>query len=500
MSPAPPSPGLPSPARRAQREALHRAFLAAERLIGPSQLAWLQGAPRQWSEAEWAALWAKAAARQSPDAHNNVYLHVPLCKSICSFCNYERLRAESPEAITAWRDRVLASIEAMAPAVQALTFRSLYVGGGTPSVLPTAILREVLGALNHKRRWSPGARRCIELDPAVIRPDKVAAMVDQGMQHFSFGVQTLNAAVNLAHNRGPQGEATVLRCLEMLPGPLEATVQLDLLLGLAGVSPAQTLADLAVLLAHPRRPSIDLFFLSPTPSYVAGHFGGDSAAARAALSAYDADFSKAVAALARAHGYRHATPGSQHCHSLHPTPWSPPALRALGAELRQPGALRRGLRRGLARLRRGSPLGYTQLSAVARAPLNLLGFGPSARSQLFGHAAVQTRPAAGEAGPTTYEGAEMSLRDELRAFLVFDVRDNHAVDDDVLRRIFGMTLAEALPEALAVWVERGFAQPRRGGWRFAALPPAAMAEALLWAVPDAALQGLIDARRAPRAG
>ena len=487
-----PSPPSISPSRRAAREALHARFAQVERIGSPSQIALLSGFKRTWTEAEFAELWVEAVRRSGPTTVNNLYVHVPFCKSICSFCNYERLRPTSPGALKDWRDRVLASIEVMGKAARGIRFHSLYFGGGTPSVPTAAMLGEVFTALDTHFAWHPKARRAIELDPAVMNPAKVAAMVEHGFEQFSFGVQSTRTDVNLAHNRGAQSPELIDRCLNLLPPPHEAKVTVDVLMGLAGTTPADTLADLEMLLSHPRRPWVDLFHLTPTHSYVDSHYGGVRARADDAVAAYDQAFDDAVDALCEQHFYDTRRGGSHHCRTLVAArPTLPEGVRRLGvwsSEVRERWQRWWTAKRAPRRMGRTA---YCQVPTEVRAPLNLLGIGPSARSQVFGLAMAQTRPHAGESGPTVYAGHPMQPIDELRNFVCFDVRDRGEVVDAHLEALFGMTLAEAMPEAVAVWQESGFARPTDTGWAFERGRPAEVARSLLWAVSDDHLEGII---------
>lgn len=494
-------PPLPTAAARAHREALHREVAQVERLIGPSQVAHLRGAPHTWTEPEFARLWESAARRAPPTAVNNLYVHVPFCKSICAFCNYDRLKPSHPSDLKAWEQRVLTSIERLAPAARGLTVHALYFGGGTPSVLPARVLDRVLTALDDGFAWHRRAGRSIELDPALVNPAKVAVLLDHGFHHFSFGVQTQSATVNAAHNRGAQGPEMVSRCLDLLPGPARATVACDILLGLAGVTPDDTLADLALLLAHPRRPRVDVFHLTPTRSYVDSHFAGSREAARAALARYDDAFDRALADLCRRHRYRMVRGGSHHARTLTPSTGSglagPAAARARGqlymADLRDLAA--RAARGQPARLRPWRPLAYTQLANGVGAPLNLLGLGPSARSQVFGMASARTLPHAGQPGETTYVGAALTPVDELRSYALFALRDRGRVTDEELHTLLGMTLAEGLPDAVAMWAHEGFIEPEPGGWRWHRGSPEEVARLALWAASEPALRALLEDKR-----
>ena len=97
-----------NPAWIAARQALHARFVE---VCQPPDASWLGhlGLPeRRWSLEDVADLWRGVPTQPGRLAPvNHVYVHVPFCKSICSFCNYERLRPTSPELLRRWRDRVL---------------------------------------------------------------------------------------------------------------------------------------------------------------------------------------------------------------------------------------------------------------------------------------------------------------------------------------------------------------------------------------------------------
>ena len=494
----------PTPSWRQRRLALHKRVVQVEGVRSLSQIANFRATKRSWTEPQMADIWARAAASAGPDTLNFLYVHVPFCKSICDFCNYERLRPSSPSALTGWRDRVLASIDTFAPAVEKLTFNALYFGGGTPSVLPAKILREVFEAIDGRLNWQQFSNRSIELDPAVVNEAKVEAMKDHGFHRYSFGVQTTDKEINKAHNRGPQGPEMVTRCLDLLPNEKGSSITADVLLGLKGVSPEDTLRDLDLLMSHPRRPAIDLFHLTPTHSYIDGHFGGERSAAKAAVAQYGADFDAALEALCQREAYTIGRGSSHHCKSILPGSFDQLVRRKLATLVGQrhsgPPGTRRAVLRKLYRGWRTNRSGgenphrsraYSQIISEVRAPFNLMGLGPSARSQVYGQAITQTRPAAGEVGPTSYVGSPVDVKDELLIFVLFDVRDRGKVLDSDLKRIFGTTLAEAMPLALTEWQQSNLVKRIEDGWEFQRSGRPSIAQDMLWAVPEAHLNALV---------
>src|SRR5439155_17722520 len=112
-----------------RRTALHDRYLEVARVGDSSRLAYLHGPETVWSEEEVAGMWERAARQPIGDmpSLNCVYIHVPFCKSICNFCNYDRLPPSSPSLLKTWLARVLRSIDVIAPAVRPLTFHALYI-------------------------------------------------------------------------------------------------------------------------------------------------------------------------------------------------------------------------------------------------------------------------------------------------------------------------------------------------------------------------------------
>ncbi len=411
-----------------------------------------------------AGLWADA--RPVPGtlpAQNNVYVHVPFCKSICGFCNYERLRPSSSDWLRAYLDRLLASLDVLAPAVAHLEFHSLYVGGGTPSTLPAGMLQELFKALDAKLRWHPHASREFEFDPAVMSAQRLDVLKAHGVQRYSFGIQTLDPTVNAAHDRGPQGiEVIERRFTELGERGLDA-VSCDFLLGLAGTTPAQVFGEIGTVLERFRPHWVDVYLVTPTQTYVDTHFGGSTEAFWEHMRPFQEQAAGALDALAAAHDF---TIVSGHGHRMS-------LVRAEGAK---PTRAR---------------YSYSQLVNEQRRPLNLLGLGPSARTQIFGVAQAQTKDP-GEVpdapGPASYEGHRVSLGDEIRTWLVHQLRDHHRVDRAHFREVFGDDVVACVPRVVAAWEEEGILTRDDETLSLVPQDRLARARSLMWLVPEAHLE------------
>jgi oxygen-independent coproporphyrinogen-3 oxidase len=135
-----------------------------------------------------------------PDA--GLYLHLPYCASRCEYCAFVVTTDGSS------RDRYLAAIEREAGLLEReaeeSTFDSVYLGGGTPSLLPSRAVVHLLESLRSRFRVTEGAEVTLEANPEDVTEDAVAAWRDAGVNRVSVGVQSLEdrelAAVGRRHD------------------------------------------------------------------------------------------------------------------------------------------------------------------------------------------------------------------------------------------------------------------------------------------------------------
>lgn len=464
-----------------RRTALHDRYLEVARVGDASRLAYLRGPETVWTEEEVAALWHRAVRNpvSALEPLNCVYVHVPFCKALCSFCNYDRLRPSSPALLKTWLTRVLRSIEIIGPAVRPLTFHSLYMGGGTPSVLPAPLLHELFEALDQALKWHPRASRKLEFDPAVMNRDRLKVLAAHRFTQLSFGIETLDPEINARHNRGRQGIEVIDRCFADLKAVGVSDVACDFLLGLEGTTPEGMLAEMETVLRRFKPIWLDIFMLTPTHTYVAKHFGGSWEAFWSHLGRFEAIVPPALPALAERTGYVVRMGRGHHMMLELPRRKAPPRLKSILLKLLRFKEAPRGR------------YFYTALTTESRRPLNVLGLGRSARSGIFATAAFAAHdpdddPAV--AGPASYAGNLVDVTDEARTFLAHYLRDNHVVDRAEFRQIFGGDMPEVIPQALAGWAREGTARLDEDALRFVPQDRRERIRSLLWLVPEEAIE------------
>lgn len=196
-----------------------------------------------------------------------LYVHVPFCKAKCAYCDFASV-AGREDLFGRYGEAVVAELrQAADPAVHGLAepwiANTIYIGGGTPSVLPLRILRGILGAVRAGHAPAADAEITIEVNPGTVDRAGLLALRELGVNRVSIGVQSfLDAELRLLGRIH-----TAVRARETLAAAHAAGfagVNLDLIFGL----PGQTLARWRQSLAEAQecRPThISLYALSVEP-------------------------------------------------------------------------------------------------------------------------------------------------------------------------------------------------------------------------------------------
>lgn len=383
-----------------------------------------------YTAADLVEVWRGAVKLAPAGAAWNMYVHVPYCKSICSFCNYKRLRVSSREALDRYVRFIVSEAALFGDALSGARVGALYVGGGTPSVLAPDQLERLLGGLHDAFVFDEGAQKNFEYDPMVMTPERFAVVARFGFTRYSFGVQSIDVEVNALHNRGRQSPAHVDRQFALLEEHGAEAVNVDFLLGLDGTSPESMLAEVGQTLATHRPDEVSVYFVHPTPAYVGERFGGSLRRFEEHLAPFARLAPGALAQLAARHDYALASSG-RHVVVLR-------NLRRSGREHR-------------------SESDYCDIPSQIHRPLFLIGLGDSARSRIHGRMRYRAEhdDADIERVAPRYVGTPIDLRDEMFGYLALTFRDAEHVSRSRFMRTFGVDLVAAYPKALAKLNELG---------------------------------------------
>src|ERR1051325_3619105 len=124
-----------------------------------------------------------------------VYISVPFCRTKCSFCNFAS-DVVSKAAFARYVDRIVTdieSIEALASSVggrMEQSVDSIYLGGGTPTVLDGPQLARIFEAVRANFIVTPAAEVTVECAPGTLTSEMVKTLLDCGVNRVSLGVQS----------------------------------------------------------------------------------------------------------------------------------------------------------------------------------------------------------------------------------------------------------------------------------------------------------------------
>ncbi len=123
----------------------------------------------------------------------SLYAHVPFCRSKCYYCGFYslcgRLEARGPYLEAIAREALILKDE-LARADDGPRVETVYVGGGTPSVLGAEGVQVLIEQLRDVAPWSQGCEVTVEVNPEDVDADLLAALLDSGVTRVSIGVQS----------------------------------------------------------------------------------------------------------------------------------------------------------------------------------------------------------------------------------------------------------------------------------------------------------------------
>lgn len=177
----------------------------------------------------------------------SLYVHIPFCRSKCAYCDFFSVPAAGGRVPDEYVGAVLREARFRAAEENADAWRTVYIGGGTPSLLsPAQIVRLVSGLL------SASAERpeevTMEVNPCDVTAEKLSAMEEAGVTRLSCGIQALDGKALRAVRRR-SSEADTVRALESIRARWRGIFSADMIAGLPGQSGADFLRGLERLAA-----------------------------------------------------------------------------------------------------------------------------------------------------------------------------------------------------------------------------------------------------------
>jgi len=141
-----------------------------------------------------------------------VYVHYPYCTHRCPYCDFA-VTTERPPGAGRYARAVLAELALRAPAFDGLALRSIYLGGGTPSLWAPEEIAQVIAGIR-ARLGGPGALEItIEVNPESSDRGRLRAWREAGVNRVSVGAQSFDPGVlaKLGRRHGPEAAERAIR-------------------------------------------------------------------------------------------------------------------------------------------------------------------------------------------------------------------------------------------------------------------------------------------------
>ncbi len=126
-----------------------------------------------------------------------LYIHWPFCAKKCPYCDFNSHVREGVD-VAAWQGALIADMRAEAEvAAQARLLEpltSIFFGGGTPSLMPPALVAALLAEAERLWGFDPGIEITLEANPSSVEAENFAALASAGINRVSLGVQSLDDA------------------------------------------------------------------------------------------------------------------------------------------------------------------------------------------------------------------------------------------------------------------------------------------------------------------
>ena len=184
-----------------------------------------------------AAFQAECLGRLDPADPVPVYVHIPFCERLCWFCACRTQGTQTLSPVESYLGTLAAELRLLAAMLPpGVRMGRLHWGGGTPTILPPAMIHRLAQGLKDVLPPADDFDSSVEIDPTMVDEDKIAALQAEGMTRASIGIQDFSEQVQEAIGREQSFEATE-RCVRALRDAGIGSLNADLVYGL----PHQTL-------------------------------------------------------------------------------------------------------------------------------------------------------------------------------------------------------------------------------------------------------------------
>jgi coproporphyrinogen III oxidase-like Fe-S oxidoreductase len=350
----------------------------------------------------------------------HLYIHVPFCATICSFCHCHHLEVKNGRQLRNYVDFVIKQIYEFSPLFDKTLFGSFTVLGGTASLLNASEIKLIFETVTDKFRFHPQVQFNFEGHPSSLSNEKLDVLKECGVGKIHLGVQSLDEEVLKKINRY-QTRESVERCIQNIQKRGFTCINVDLVAGLPGQTTAGFLDDIKTLVGW----GVDLFNINPFSDILSMPCSNDvSESLQEVLNGRHEMIGQAKAML---ESYGYANKGQ------------------------------RGYLKGAA----GESLKFEP----EMYPGGVLGLGLLAKSNLPGELAFETRLQGNDYSTARYDGCPIDKRYSMAQYA--QVHLLYGLETKAFKGIFGEEFISIFREEVRDLLEQGILSKSNGTYRYA---------------------------------
>lgn len=205
-----------------------------------------------------------------------LYIHFPWCEKKCPYCDFNSHQIKDPSShLTGGFDEqryinaLIADLETELPNIWGRQVHSIFIGGGTPSLLSAAGMDQLLCAVRARVNLEPDAEITMEANPGSVETEKFAGFAKAGINRVSLGIQSFQDEQLKALGRIHNG-AEAKKAIEIALANFKS-VNLDLMYGLPNQSLEAARSDMETALSF-KTPHLSFYNLTLEPNTYFANF------------------------------------------------------------------------------------------------------------------------------------------------------------------------------------------------------------------------------------
>ena len=176
-----------------------------------------------------------------------IYIHIPFCKKLCSYCDFYHIISHDDNS--AFIDALLKEAALKQEYLQNETVSTIYLGGGTPSVLLLKELESILNEIARLFRVEENSEITIELNPDDVTPEYMEGLKNLNINRISLGIQSWRDSDLKKLNRRHDSTQAAKALRDIFSAGFE-NVTIDLIYGIPGMSLDEWASNLDIAFSY----------------------------------------------------------------------------------------------------------------------------------------------------------------------------------------------------------------------------------------------------------